>query len=152
MYEMLLYSHSITRWLVLISLISATFRAYKGYATHAEFSKTDNMFRHWTATFAHIQLLIGMILYFQSPITGYFWKNFKEAIRNLDATFFSLIHIFLMLTTIIIITIGSAMAKRRKTDILKHQTVFYWFSIALIILLIAIPWPFSPLATRPYFR
>jgi cbb3-type cytochrome oxidase subunit 3 len=27
-----------------------------------------------------------------------------------------------------------------------------WFTIALIIIFIAIPWPFSPFANRPYFR
>jgi hypothetical protein len=27
-----------------------------------------------------------------------------------------------------------------------------WLSIALIIIFIAIPWPFSPFANRPYYR
>ncbi len=140
------------RWLVLASLLYAIYRAYKGYTLNAQFSKTDNSIRHWTATISHIQLVIGITLYTQSPIIKYFWNNFNEAIRNLDTAFFGLLHIILMLTAIILITIGSALSKRKTTDKEKFTTMLVWFSVSLIIIFIAIPWPFSPLANRPYFR
>jgi hypothetical protein len=57
-----------------------------------------------------------------------------------------------MIMAIIIITIGSALAKRKSSDKEKFKTMGLWFSIALIIIFIAIPWPFSPFANRPYFR
>lgn len=152
MYQTLTFYHSITRWLVLASLIYAIFRAYKGYFSNAVYSKTDNAVRHWTATIAHIQLIIGITLYTQSPLIQYFWKNFSEAILSPDTAFFSLVHITLMMTAIIVVTIGSAMAKRKPTDKKKFKTMFVWFSIALFIISLAIPWPFSPFANRPYFR
>jgi len=140
------------RWLVLTSLLYAIYRAYKGYTLNAPFSKTDNAIRHWTATIAHIQLVIGITLYTQSPIIKYFWHNFYDAIHNIEVTFFGLLHIILMLTAIILITIGSSLAKRKTTDKEKFKTMLFWFLISLIIIFIAIPWPFSPLAGRPYFR
>lgn len=152
MYQTLTFYHSIMRWLVLASLLYAIYRAYKGYTSNHQFSKTDNTIRHWTATIAHIQLMIGIILYTQSPIIKYFWNNFNEAIHNLGTTFFGLLHIILMLTAIILITIGSALSKRKTTDKEKYKTMLAWFSISLIIIFIAIPWPFSPLANRPYLR
>jgi hypothetical protein len=152
MYQTLTFYHSIMRWLVLASLLYAIYRAYKGYTSNAQFSKTDNATRHWTATISHIQLVIGITLYTQSPIIKYFWNNFNEAIHNLDTAFFGLLHIILMLTAIILITIGSALSKRKMTDKEKFKTMLVWFSISLIIIFIAIPWPFSPLANRPYFR
>lgn len=152
MFQTLTFYHSIMRWLVLASIVYAIYRAYKGYSSNAQFSKTDNAVRHWTATIAHIQLLIGIILYTQSPIIKYFWQNFNEAIQNLDLTFFGLLHLILMLTAIILITIGSALSKRKTTDKEKFKTMLVWFSVSLIIIFIAIPWPFSPLANRPYFR
>jgi hypothetical protein len=138
--------------LVLLSLLYSIFRACKGYFQQKEFSKTDNSVRHWTATIAHIQLVLGITLYSQSPIIKYFWKNFNEAKESFDLLFFGLIHIFLMLFSIILITIGSAISKRKTTDIEKFRTMLLYFSIALLIIFIAIPWPFSPLANRPYFR
>ncbi len=88
MFQTLTFYHSIMRWLVLASIVYAIYRAYRGYSSNAQFSKTDNAVRHWTATIAHIQLLIGIILYTQSPIIKYFWQNFNEAIQNLDLVFF----------------------------------------------------------------
>lgn len=152
MYNTLLFLHNIMRWLVLASLLFAIFRAYKGYFSKSIFSKTDNALRHWTATIAHVQLMIGMVLYFQSTVIKYFWANFDAAIKQLDVAFFGLIHSSLMLIAIIIITIGSAKAKRKETDNEKFKTMLIWLSIAIIIIFIAIPWPFSLLANRPYFR
>jgi len=152
MYQTLTFLHSTFRWLVLLSLFYSIFRAYKGYFSEKEFSKTDNFVRHWTATIAHIQLVLGITLYSQSPIIKYFWNNFDEAKESFELIFFGLIHIFLMLLSIILITIGSSISKRKTTDRDKFRTILIYFVIALIIILIAIPWPFSPLANRPYFR
>jgi hypothetical protein len=152
MYQTLTFLHSTFRWLVLLSLFYSIFRAYKGYFLNKEFSKTDNSVRHWSATIAHIQLILGITLYSQSPIIKYFWKNFNEAKESFDLLFFGLIHIFLMLISIILITIGSSISKRKTTDKQKFKTMLIYFSIALIIIFIAIPWPFSPFANRPYFR
>lgn len=152
MFETLTFYHSTIRWLVLANLVYSIYRAYKGYFSNAPFSKTDNYVRHWTATIAHIQLIFGIVIYTQSPIIKYFWNNFDEAITNLDLAFFGLLHIILMLTAIVMITVGSALSKRRTTDREKFKTILFWFSVSLIIILIAIPWPFSPFANRPYFR
>lgn len=152
MYQTIIFYHSILRWLVLASLVYAIYKAYKGYTLNARFSKNDNAVRHWTATIAHIQLVIGIILYTQSPIIKYFWNNFNEAIHNFDSTFFGLLHIIIMLTGIILITVGSSYSKRIQPDRGKFKAMLFWYTFSLIIILIAIPWPFSPLATRPYFR
>lgn len=152
MYQTLTFYHNTLRWLVLASLLLALYRAYKGYFTRSSFSKTDNAIRHWTATIAHIQLMIGMVLYSQSPIVKYFFANFKTAIKSFDLLFFALIHSTLMLTAIILMTIGSAISKRQTTDREKFKTMLNWYTIALLIIFIAIPWPFSPFANRPYFR
>jgi hypothetical protein len=152
MYQTLTFLHSIFRWLVLLSLFYSIFRAYQGYFSDKIFSKTDDSVRHWTATIAHIQLVLGITLYSQSPIIKYFWKNFTEARESFDLFFFGLIHISLMLISIILITIGSSISKRKTDDREKFKTILIYFVVALVIIFIAIPWPFSPLANRPYFR
>jgi hypothetical protein len=152
MYQHLLVFHSIFRWLVLGSLLLTIYKAYTGYSQNRPFSKGDNSLRHWTATIAHTQLVIGIILYIKSPNTQYFWRNFSEAINYFDTTFFALYHFLLMLTSVVLVTIGSALAKRKPTDKEKFKTMLIWFSVTLLVIFIAIPWPFSPLANRPYFR
>jgi len=152
MYQTLTFLHSLFRWLVLLSLIYAIWMAFKGYFYHKPLTKKEDLVRHWTATIAHIQLILGIILYTKSPVVKYFWKNFSEAKASLDLLFFGMIHILLMMTAIVLITVGSALAKRKTTDREKFKTMLIWFTIALAVIFIAIPWPFSPFVTRPYFR
>lgn len=152
MYSTLLALHSICRWLVLASLLFAIFRALQGWFNKKQFTRIDNLVRHSTATIAHIQLILGIGLYFTSPLTNYFLNNFKVAVHERDARFFGMEHSFMMLLAIIIITIGSAKSKRKQTDNDKFKTMLIWFTIGLIIIITSIPWQFSPFTSRPYFR
>lgn len=152
MYSTLLALHSSIRWLVLASLLVAIFRAYRGWLSKREFTGLDNSVRHWTATIAHIQLTLGLILYFISPIVDYFLHNFWDAIHQREIRFFGMEHSSMMITAVVVITIGSAKAKRKPTDAEKFRTMAIWFAIGLFIILTSIPWSFSPLTSRPNFR
>ena len=81
MYSVLLALHSLVRWLVLGSLLYAVFRAYRGHSSGKAFAKTDNAVRHWTATIAHIQLVIGFTLYLKSPVVKAFFATFGESVQ-----------------------------------------------------------------------
>lgn len=152
MYPVTLIIHSYFRWLVLVSLVYAVFRAFQGMRTGRGFSKTDDSTRHWTATISHIQLMLGFAVYLKSPVVNAFWDNPKAASGQMGILFFSVIHFALMLLAIMVITIGSAKAKRAETDREKFRTMGVWFAIGLVIIFLAIPWPFSPLANRPLLR
>ena len=99
---------------------------------------------------AHIQLLLGFWMYIESPVVKGFWA--ERSFRWSDPLFFSLIHFELMVTAIVLITIGSALVKRDMEDRKKFSVVFRYYGLALLIILLAIPWPFSPLAQRPWLR
>lgn len=152
MYPYLLFFHSIFRWLVLISLSYAVITGLMGWFGKRSFSKSDHTIRHSAATISHIQLTIGYVLYFESPVIAYFRSHYDEAVKQFDLKFFGTIHITLMTIAIFVITIGSSMAKRQATDQGKFRTMTLFFALALLIIFIAIPWPFSPLANRPYYR
>lgn len=150
MYSTLLILHSLFRWLVLAGLLYAIFRAIRGYTARLPFTTIDNSVRHWTATVSHVQLTLGFTLYVISPVIQVFWQEGIEAGGQL--TFFGVIHSSAMLLAVVLITVGSAMAKRQADDSVKFRTMLIWFSVALALIFLAIPWPFSPLASRPYLR
>lgn len=152
MYALLLTLHSLFRWIFLLLLLYAVYQAWRGSISYKPFRKLDNTIRVVTVTAAHIQLTIGIILYFASPIISYFLHNFKEAVHQRDIRFFGMEHITLMILAVTFITVGSSSAKRKTTDQQKFKTIAIWFSIALFLILISIPWPFSPFTSRPYFR
>jgi hypothetical protein len=66
--------------------------------------------------------------------------------------FFALVHFGLMSAAIVILTVGAALAKRETDERRRFRILFNYFVLALFIILVAIPWPFSPLAQRPWFR
>lgn len=152
MYTALLALHSLTRWLVLSTLIFAIIRGYRGWLLHKPYLKFDNSVRHIIATVAHIQLILGIWLYFISPIVGYFLNHFSVAMHQRTIRFFGMEHVTMMLIGITVVTIGSARAKRKTTDTERFKTMAIWFTIALLIILSSIPWSFSPLISRPNFR
>lgn len=152
MYFYLLFFHSLVRWLVFFSLLGATILGFSGWFKNSKFTKFDDTVRHVTATIAHVQLTIGYLLYFQSPFISYFRSHYQEAIKQFDFVFFGIIHIVLMTISIILITVGSSAAKRAESDLAKFKIMTTCFGIALLIILVAIPWPFSPLANRPFLR
>jgi len=152
MYPILLALHSLIRWFVLGGLLFAIVWAYHGWLANKTFTKFDERLRWITATIAHIQLVIGLWLYFISPIVNYFLHNYSMAVHQRQIRFFGMEHITMMLTAIILITIGSAKAKRKTTDKEKFKTMAIWFSIALFIIFVSVPWSFSPLTSRPSFR
>jgi drug/metabolite transporter (DMT)-like permease len=152
MFQTLIFLHSVIRWFVLGSLVFALYEAYRGYWIKRIYTKGHNSLRHWTATIAHIQLVIGIILYSKSVTVKSLFNGMHTGNHITEPVFFGIIHIALMLLAIIFITIGSAMAKRKTKDEDKFKTMLVWFGAALLIILIAIPWPFSPLAQRPYLR
>ncbi|HVI43912.1 MAG TPA: hypothetical protein VM802_03565 [Chitinophaga sp.] len=151
MYSLLFPVHSLFRWMVLISLLYAIIRAFRGYYSGAVFSAHDNKVRHWTATIAHIQLILGMIVYIKSPVVRYVTTDTSGHLVN-ESVFFRYVHIALMMGAIAVITAGSALAKRKAGDREKYLTMLRWFGLGLLIILVAIPWPFSPLAQRPLIR
>lgn len=152
MYGTLLALHSLTRWLVLSTLLFAIFRAYRGWLLRRPYLKFDSVVRHTTATAAHIQLILGIWLYFISPIVAYFLHHFGTAVHERAIRFFGMEHITMMLIGITLITIGSARSKRQVSDLQKFKTMAIWFTVALVVILSSVPWSSSPLISRPNFR
>lgn len=145
MYSILVVVHSYIRWLVLVSLIYAIYRACKGWLNNTPFSNANNTIRQITVTVAQVQLVIGIWLYTVSPVTQYFLHHLREAMHQRRLRFFGMEHITMMIIAVTIITIGSSLAKLQSSDRLKFKTIAIWFSLGLLIILMAIPWKFSPL-------
>lgn len=152
MYPYLLFAHSLFRWLVLISLVYAVYSGFKGWYRKDIFTQNNDRVRHWTATIVHIQFILAIGLYSLSPIIRYFYANYKEAVHDRSIRFFGMEHSLMMLISVIIITIGSMIAKRKDSDTAKFKTMAICYGIGLFIILLNIPWPFSPLVSRPWFR
>lgn len=133
--NILLHAHSGLRYVVLGLLIAAIFTAYSNWQKG---SQGDSKLYLFTLIATHTQLLIGLVLYFMSPKVNF------DLISEKVFRFYSIEHVFMMLIAIVLITLGRVRSKKL-TGADKHRTVLYFYALALIIILVAIPWPFRNL-------
>ncbi|NVO19305.1 MAG: hypothetical protein HXX13_06365 [Bacteroidetes bacterium] len=148
----LLVLHSLLRWILLIALLSSIIMSFRGWKNSRSFTPFDALSRKVATIFAHLQLLVGIMLYITGNTLTYLLNDFKSAMSNGETRFFSMEHSTLMILAVAFITIGTIRSKRKKSDTDRHRSIALWFCLGLLIILIAIPWPFSPLANRPFLR
>lgn len=101
-----------------------------------------------------LQFLIGIILYFTEGWSAN-WTNghLSETMHNSAARFFTLEHVVMMLIALIIVHIGRVVVKKAATDLEKHKKTLIYFGVAILLILLAIPWPFRhALGVHPLFR
>lgn len=133
--------HSGLRWVVLILLVMAIVNAYKKWKQGGSYGAKDKVLNLLTMISVHTQLLIGLILYFFNDKEGMGIKG----LSHMDIPvirFFAVEHFLGMLIAIVLITIGRKKAESGNRDKAKHRKVWLFYGIALLIIMISIPWPF----------
>jgi len=138
----ILIIHSLLRWAILLFGLWAVFNALKGFAGNKAYTGTDNKTGLFFMICCDIQLLIGLILYFNGPWFNMLKNNTKEVMKDGPSRFFAMEHIIMMLLAWALVHIGRSAAKRAATDKQKHKRSLVYFGIALLIILAMIPWPF----------
>jgi hypothetical protein len=143
MYPLILTLHSILRWIVLILAVVAFARALIGWLGKQEWTALDNRLGMLLSVSMDLQVLLGFILYiFLSPITTSAFRNFGAVMGNSAQRFWAVEHLFLMVVALILIHVGRTASKRAEEARGKHRRAAIFFGLALLAILVAIPWPF----------
>jgi len=135
--DILKHAHSGLRWLFLLIIIFAIVNAFRKWKSGEKFGAKDKLISILAIALTHTQAIIGFILYFGQGR----YKGFSE-MGDRVLRFYAVEHLMGMLLAVILITIGHSKAKKAAKDKAKFRKIFVWFSIALLIVLISIPWPF----------
>lgn len=145
----LLHLHSALRWVVIILLLAAIFKALIGKRQRAPFSGLKKLaLPALIAT--HLQLVIGLGLYFVNNWYTMWGKS--EFMKERSLRFFVMEHLFIMIIAIALITIGYSTAKRASDTGKQHSRILIFYLIGLILILSSIPWPFmADFAGRSWF-
>jgi len=152
MYDFLLMLHSWNRRLILIVGITAVLMAYHGWRNKRIFSPIDNLLGTTFMGALHLQLVFGLILYFfLSPKTTYALTHFHEAMKDSHLRYFAVEHWFVMVIAIALAFIGRIMVHKTNEDKLKHKRSFIYFAIAMLLILLMVPFGNSEQG-MPLFR
>lgn len=145
MYQGLLHSHSLLRYILLIVLLLAVVNAFRKWQGNKPFSPMDNKLSLFALIFTHVQVLIGIVLYVISPLVKQGLSQMPETMSDTILRFWVVEHLVGMLIAAVLITIGRARSKRQTTDAGKNKQVAIWMGIGLILIIASIPWPFREL-------
>ncbi len=152
MYQGILHTHNLLRWVVLIFAFVTIYRYVSGLTGKKTFTAADN---RWGALYVgslHLQLIIGLVLYFfLSPITKVAMSDMGRSMKDAVLRFWGVEHIAMMILAVVIAQVGRIMSKKRQTDELKFKIGAVYFIISLLLILMSIPWPFREQIGRAWF-
>src|SRR3982751_460325 len=149
--QVVLVMHNLLRWGVLIFGLWTLLNALTGVFGRRKYTAGDNRSNLLFMIFCDIQLLVGLVLYFSNA----WFDRLKDLGNNMKDPynrFFTMEHLSMMLIAWILVHVGRASVKRAGTDTAKHRRTLIFFGIAILLILISIPWPFREVVGKPYFR
>ena len=134
MYTGLLHSHSLLLYIVLILLIVVIIQSLMGWLNRKPYSSLDNRLSLFLFIATHIQLLLGIILFFVSPFVQFTGAAMKDA----STRYWLVEHNTAMIIAIILITLARTTSKKMSDSTAKHKRLFIFNAIALLIILVTI--------------
>lgn len=153
MYIGLLHLHSFLRWIILILAIIAIYKSYIGMTAGKPFTAGDKKIGLFLMISAHTTLLIGLFQWITGPwgLKNIQNMGFGPVMKDPVFRFYAVEHLTGMVIAIILITIGRGVSKKNIPDQVKHKKTFWFFLVALLIILVSVPWPFRVGIARPWF-
>jgi hypothetical protein len=149
--QTLLVLHNLFRWLILIFGFWTLISAISGLSSKRIYSANDGRASLFFMISMDIQLLLGLALYF---IGGWYagFSDMSATMKDPMVRFFTVEHSLMMIIAWILVHAGRASVKKAFNSGGKFKKTLIFFGIALLLILIAIPWPFREVITRPWFR
>lgn len=136
MYHFLKELHKGWAYLALLLLLIAVINAIIGFTSKKEFIAKDRKIALFALIGTHTQLLIGLVLYFVSPLG----KAAFGQMSNAELRLTSLEHPLINLIAIALITIGWSKHKKLINSEAKFKTFAIYYGIGLLLILSRIPW------------
>lgn len=136
MYTFIQKFHSAWAYLVLLLLVLAVINSFLGLSSKKDFTAKDRKIALFALIFTHLQLVIGFILYFVSPLGKDSLGQMKDAALRLT----SLEHPLINIIGIVLITIGWSSHKKQESSNGKFKKIAIFYGLGLLLILSRIPW------------
>ena len=128
--------HSTLAYGVLAVLIFAIINAFLGLSAKRNFTSKDRSVSLIALIFSHIQLVVGIVLWIESPLGKAALSQMSNSALRLTALEHPLINII----AIVVITIGWSKHKKEESSNGKFKKIAIFFTLGLLLILSRIPW------------
>lgn len=133
--------HSYMAYIVLALLFLAVANAITGLLKNRMFTlEKDYRLSLFTLILCHLQLLVGLLLYFISASGFYAIKTLGMGGLNSAARLLAVEHPFVNILAIVLITIGWSRHKKFMEGKKKFKSIAIFYGLGLILILSRIPW------------
>jgi NADH:ubiquinone oxidoreductase subunit 2 (subunit N) len=136
MYNFIQKFHSGWAYLAILVLVIAVVNSFIGKGSNKEFTAKDRKIALFALIGTHIQLLVGLALYFVSPLGSAVFGQMKEASLRLT----SLEHPLVNIIAIVLITVGWSKHKKADSSEAKFKSIAVFYALGLVLILSRIPW------------
>jgi len=153
LYPIVLFLHSLNRWVVVLGalwLILAALSSLKRTSS-AETSPVRVPWRVYMGGL-HLQFVLGLILLFVSPLALAAWGDLGAAMKVRPLRFFAIEHTAMMLLAVVVAQMGAVRARTARDAARAASTTLAFAGLSLLVILVAIPWPFLGQVARPLLR
>ena len=150
MYTGLVHLHNFLRWVILLLIIVAIVRHFVGMSGKKPFTSGDRKTGTILMITANVQFVLGLIMWFVGD-WGYKLLASGNVMSNPAQRFWIVEHPIGMLIAVALISIGRGASKKNIPDTNKHKRSFWLYLVALIIIIVSIPWPGREAVARPLF-
>lgn len=142
MYDAIQIVHSYWAYLVVLVVTLATINALAGFFTKREYAPKDFRVSLFALIVTHLQLLIGIIIFFVSPKILWFADGVAvgDIMKDPLVRLYNVEHPFTMILMVVFITIGYSKHKKKLTSTPKFKMLSIFYTLALILMLSRIPW------------
>ena len=142
MYNTVKDLHSYWAYLVLAMLLIAVLNSV--LRMNKDFTFKSLRIALFTLIVSHIQLLLGLIVYFVSPMFDLWNSMGGEVMGDASARLYLVEHPLTNILAIVLITIGFSKHKRKETAKGKYKTLLIFYGLGLVLLLSRLPWDTWP--------
>jgi hypothetical protein len=151
LYEFVLSLHSLLRWAVVLFGALVLLQGLLGTTAGGQVGTLGKRLGLAFMVSFDLQVLIGLLLHlFLSPVTKAGMQDMSATMKDPTARYWVVEHGVTMILALVVVHIGRALAWRAKSERSAHFRRMVTTAIALGLILIRAPWPFSPDVTRPW--
>ncbi len=140
MAPLILALHNSVRWLVLLFALVALLRALKGVNGGVDYAAGARRALSIFVMSVHLQFLLGVLLYFISPLARHAMENMGATMKDPGLRYFVVEHPTLMLLAVIAATLTGVLARRGPDDTVRHRRAAIGIALSLGLILAGIPW------------
>jgi len=141
MYTAVKIIHSYWAYLVVLVVFLATLNALIGFFAKKEYGAKDFRIALFALIVTHLQLLIGIVIFFVSPTIMWFNDTpVKTIMKDPLLRLYNVEHPMVMIVTVLLITIGYSKHKKKRTSTPKLKVLSIFYTLAFILMLSRIPW------------